>query len=104
METSPTANCATRSARSVGRTSDNLPNGFGRPIGKEELEANPLIHPESRVVSVTPFVVKPVNGFGLQLRVSDGSTLLIFPTVPDDEPEEAANPEIAVADWELASP
>jgi hypothetical protein len=82
---------------------DNLPNGFGKPIGKEELEATPLIPPESRVLSATSFVVKPVGAYGLQIRFSDGSTLLILPTTSEAESEEE-NAEVAVADWELSSP
>jgi hypothetical protein len=82
---------------------DTVSSELGRPVRKEDLEANPLIQPASRVLSVTPFVVKPANGFGLQLRVSDGSTLLILPATPDvEEPEGEALP--ALADWELVSP
>jgi hypothetical protein len=87
----------------AGLDGENLPNGLGKPIRKEELEANPLIPPQSRVVAVTPFVVQPKGGFGLQLRFSDGSTLLILPTLPEPALEEA-HPEIVVADWELSSP
>jgi hypothetical protein len=87
----------------AGLNSEDIPNRLGKPIRKEDLEANPLISPQSRVVAATPFVVKPINGFGLQLRFSDASTLLILPTLPESEPEEA-HPEIVVADWELSSP
>jgi hypothetical protein len=81
----------------------NVPSELGKPVSKKELESNPLIQPESRVLSVTPFVVKPVNGFGLQIRVSDGSTLLILPAMPDvEEPDDETLPELA--DWELSSP
>ena len=83
---------------------DNLPGTIGKPLSKEELEANPLMQPESRVLSATPFVVKPVAGFGLQLRVSDGSSLLIFPTVPETEADEGVAADLVVADWELLSP
>ena len=51
----------------AGIDEENLLNGLGKPIGKEELEANPLLAVESRVLTATPFVVKPANGFGLQL-------------------------------------
>lgn len=83
---------------------ENLPSGLGKPIRKEDIEANPLMQPEARVVSPTPFVVKPVNGFGLQLRFSDGSTFLILPTFPEEEPAEGAVAGIALADWELLTP
>lgn len=87
----------------AGIQGENFQSELGQPISKAELEANPLIPPESRVLTVTPFVVKPVNGFGLQLRFSDGSTLLILPTVSESELEETS-PEIPLADWELSSP
>jgi hypothetical protein len=87
----------------AGIDGENLPNGLGTPIRKEELEAHPLLAVESRVLQATPFVVKPVNGFGLQLRFSDGSSLLILPTVAEPEAEETS-PEIPLADWELSSP
>jgi hypothetical protein len=76
---------------------------FGNPLSKEELEAGKFIEPESRVLVATPFVVKPVEGFGLQLRMSDGSTLLILPTPPEpDQPGDEELPQLA--DWELSTP
>jgi hypothetical protein len=79
------------------------PPAFGKPLSKEELEAGQFVEPESRVLAATPFVVKPVEGFGLQLRMSDGSTLLILPTSPEpDEPEDEGLPKLA--DWELSTP
>jgi len=88
---------------SSGLDLDNFPNEFGKPLSKETLEANPPIQTGTRVLSATPFVVKPVNSFGLEIRVSDGSAILIFPTLPDiEEPEDEGLPELA--DWELNSP
>lgn len=87
----------------AGIDGESLPTGLGKPIRKEELEANPPIPPQSRVVAATPFVVKPINGFGLQLRFADGSALLILPTLAEAAAEEA-DLAIEVADWELASP
>lgn len=79
------------------------PSAFGKPLGKEELEAGKFVEPESRVLAATPFVVKPVDGFGLQLRMSDGSTLLVLPTTPEpDESEDEGLPQLA--DWELSTP
>lgn len=79
------------------------PNGLGKPLRKEELESGEFIEPESRVMAATPFVVKSVNGFGLELRMSDGSVLLILPTIPEpDEPDEQGLPELA--DWEILFP
>lgn len=77
--------------------------GGGNPIRNEELEANPLIQPDGRVLSVTAFVVKPNDVFGLELRTSDGSTLLVVPpAIGMDSPADEGLPE--VADWELSSP
>jgi hypothetical protein len=76
---------------------------LGRPLSKEELEAGRFFEPESRVLATTPFVVKPVDGIGLQLRMSDGSSLLVLPTVAEPgEPEVEGLPELA--DWELSTP
>ena len=81
----------------------NVPTGLGKPVSKEEVETNPLIQPESRVLSVTPFVVRPVNGFGLQIRASDGGTLLLLPALPEvEEPDDEGLPRLA--DWELSAP
>ena len=86
----------------TGVNRDDLPSAFGKPIRKEELEANPLIRPDSRVLSATPFVVRPADAFGLELRISDGGALLILPTASESEgPEGESLPEIA--DWELLS-
>ena len=80
-----------------------VPAGLGTPIAKEELEAAPLVEPHSRVLSATPFVVRPDEAIGLELRLSDGSTLRVLPTRPDaDEPPDEGLPELA--DWELSSP
>jgi hypothetical protein len=82
---------------------DSVAADLGKPLSKQDFEKNPIILPESRAVEVTPFPVKPINGFGLQLRFSDGSTLLILPTPPEaDEPGDEELPELA--DWELLSP
>lgn len=81
----------------------SIPTEMGKPVSKQELESNPLIQQGSRVLSATPFAVKPANSFGLQIRVSDGSTLYILPS--DSEVEEKGDeglPELA--DWELSSP
>jgi len=81
----------------------HVPSGLGTPVSKEELERSPLIQPESRVLSVAPFVVTPVDGYGLQVRFSDASTLLLIPATPEvEEPGDEALPSLA--DWELSSP
>ena len=82
---------------------DSVSAKFGKPISKEELESKQFIVPESRVLSAVPFIVKPVNTYGLQFRLSDGTSLLVLPTVSEpDEPEDESLPESA--DWELLSP
>jgi hypothetical protein len=87
----------------AGLMLDSIPPAFGKPLSKEELESSQFIEPESRVLSATPFVVKPVDGFGLELRMSDGSTLFVLPTVQEpDEPEDEGLPKLA--DWNLLSP
>ncbi len=87
----------------AGVSLGSVPTILGRPISKEELESKPFIEPESRLLGAIPFVVRPVNGFALQLRLSDGSSFLVLPTAPDsDDSEEETLPELA--DWELLSP
>jgi hypothetical protein len=76
---------------------------LGTPLGKEDVERGKYIKPESRVLMASPFAVKPVEAFGLQLRMSDGSTQLIVPIAQEpDEPEDEGLPTLA--DWELSSP
>jgi len=72
-------------------------------LRNEELESGTFIEPDSRVLKATPFVVKTVEAFGLELRLSDGSTLLVLPTVQEqDEAEDEGLPKLS--DWELLSP
>lgn len=76
---------------------------FGKPLSKEELEAGKFVEPESRVLSTTAFEVKIAGEFGLQLRMSDGSALLVLPAIPEsDDPRDAELPQLAA--WELSSP
>jgi len=73
---------------------------LGTLLRKEELESQRFIEPDGRVLTATAFIVKPLNGFGLQVRFSEGSTHLVPPTIPEtDEPEDEGLPELA--DWEL---
>ena len=81
----------------------DLDGDAGEPVRKEDLEANPLIAPDARVIAATAFVVKPANALGVEVRFSDGSTLRILPTLAEaDDPADALLP--ALADWELDSP
>jgi hypothetical protein len=76
---------------------------LGTPLDKRELESKKIIEPGSLVLTAAPFLVQPVNGFGVQLRLSDGSLLSVLPASPEpDEPEDEGLPELA--DWELFAP
>lgn len=87
----------------AGVLGDPFTTSLGMPLSKVELESRPLIVPESRVLSATPLVVKSIPAIGLQVRFSDGSTLLVLPTIQEpDEPEDEGLPPLA--DWELLSP
>ena len=67
------------------------------------MEGGRFIESGSRVLHADPFPVRPVEGFGLQLRLSDGAALIVLPTVQEpDDPEDRELPELA--DWELISP
>jgi hypothetical protein len=86
-----------------GALLDPFAAALGTPLRREELESRTLIEPGSRVLSASPFVVRPTDGIGLQLRLSDGSSLSVLPAIPDaDEPDDQLLPELA--DWELLSP
>lgn len=88
---------------SAGATLDSPPSDLGRALGKEELESGQFIEAESRVLAAIPFFVKALPGFGLQLVMSDGSTLFVIPTA--FESEEPGDEALAgLADWELLSP
>lgn len=86
-----------------GALLDLATSALGTPLRKEELESRPMIELGSRVLSASPFIVKPIDGLGLQLRFSDGSTLSVLPTLPEpDDLGDEGLPELA--DWELLSP
>lgn len=75
----------------------------GRQVSKEEVEEGRFIENGSRVLYADPFHVRPVEGVGLQLRLSDGSALIVLPSVQEPgDPEDRDLPELA--DWELISP
>lgn len=87
----------------AGVLHDPLPPRFGQPVTRQELESGTIIAPQSRVQSATPFVVEPIGGMGLQLVMSDGSSLLALPQSPQPEASDEADlPELA--DWELLGP
>jgi hypothetical protein len=74
----------------------------GRPLSNEELETGRFIEPSSRVLKAEPFLVTGIGGIGLQLTMTDGSVLVIFPCDQDSCGKDDELPE--VADWELLSP
>ncbi len=76
---------------------------LGKLLSKEEFERNPTIQPDSRVIAVTPFMVKPFDAFAVQIRFSEGSAFLAIPAPFGlAEPDDDTLPELA--DWELLSP
>jgi hypothetical protein len=90
-------------AITAGNMFSPVPPQFGAPLSKEELESGRFIEPESRVLSAIPFLVKPAEVFGLELRMSDGSSMLVLPTIQEEDGAEAMElPQLA--DWELSSP
>jgi len=80
----------------------SMPEG-ARLLSKEELEKGEFIERGGHVLSATPVHVRPVEGFGFHLLMSDGSAIFVFPIVQEpDAPEDEDLPELA--DWELLSP
>lgn len=88
---------------SAGVPVDLAPSQFAEPISKDDLERRAFIEPESRVLAAIPFIVRPWNGYALQMTLSDGTKFLILPSLPQPDEEEIESlPELA--DWELISP
>lgn len=82
------------------RTADAEAGGVAR---NEDLEADPLIAPDARVISMRAFAVQPAEAWGVELRFSDGSSMRVLPTLSGaDDPADAGLP--LIADWELVSP
>jgi hypothetical protein len=87
----------------AGEMFDSPQPPFGVRLRKKELESGTFIETETRVLTAKPFLVKSVAGFGLDRRMSDASTLLVLPTVEEEDgPEDEGLPKLAT--WELASP
>jgi hypothetical protein len=81
------------------------PHSFGQPIGEEELEAGTFVEPGSRIAEATPFEAKSSQKFGLQLRLTDGTVLIVLPS-PEaaDQADDEDHEPIELADWELRTP
>jgi len=72
-------------------------------IDEKDIETGNFLTPG--VLVYEPFIctVKQVDGIGLRLDMTDGSSVLIVPA--PDEPLEANSPELPeIADWELETP
>jgi hypothetical protein len=86
----------------------------GTPLSNTDLEGRTLFEVGSRVLQAEPFPVRPIEGVGLQLTMSDGSVLIVLPTPkePEEEmvlptpkePEEEKEALPELADWNLLSP
>ncbi|MBA4064378.1 MAG: hypothetical protein C0501_11825 [Isosphaera sp.] len=77
----------------------------GRPLDPED--PTPAVTPGARVTAVIPFGVdRPaVTGIGLRVELSDGATVVVIPTRPDEpEPGPDGTPLPDPADWELRAP
>ncbi len=72
-----------------------------RPLSNVELESGRYIEAGSRVLQAEPFSVRPVEGIGLQITMSDGSEIVVLPS--GEEPDEKEG-LLELADWNLVSP
>jgi hypothetical protein len=72
-----------------------------RPLSNVELESGKYIEASSRVLRAEPFSVRPVEGIGLQITMSDGSEIVVLPSGEEPDEDEGL-PELA--DWDLLSP
>jgi len=74
-----------------------------RAMTKNEIRQGGMVEEGSRVVTATPFVWGRVGGTGIQLVMSDGSTIVAIPESPEAVHESADGfPELA--SWELLGP
>jgi hypothetical protein len=81
----------------------NVPPAFGQPLSREDWASGAFAEPGSPVHRATPFLHVPVGGIGLQLILSNGTQLTVFPTSPEpDQPGDENLPPLA--DWELLTP
>lgn len=82
------------------------PAAFGEQLRKEDLEGGAFIAPESRVLAAVPVALSRLDGFALEVRLSDGSALFALPGRSHAEnPHGSGDDETPeVADWELLAP
>lgn len=83
-----------------------VPASFGEQLQKEDLERGGFIAPESRVLAAIPVALPMLDGFALEMRMSDGSALFALPSRSDvaDSDLDSAVESPGVADWELLAP
>jgi hypothetical protein len=92
-----------RSEKLLSNIQIDVNASFGRQISKQDIEANPLIAPESRITSVASFVVRPAKGYGLYVRTSDDCAIVILPNESEnDAVDEESLPSLT--DWDLYVP
>ena len=77
------------------------------PVDKMDFVTNPPISVGAVVTGIKPFsVLRPgIDGIGLRVDVSDGSTIVVIPT--PEESTEVLPPEVQfheLSDWEVITP
>lgn len=87
------------SVYAAGVEIDGIPPDTGRPVTREEIEAGAFVEFGTRVAAAVPFRFRTVPGYGLELALTDGTTLIVFPVAGDPAPDLPP-----VADWELTTP
>jgi hypothetical protein len=90
-----------------GGLEEEFSKALGEPLLPANVETEQTITPGARVTAVIPFRVErpPVNGIGVRVDLSDGSSLVVVPT-PEESPEPApaGTTLYEIADWELHTP
>lgn len=86
---------------SNGLVSTNDTDSVGKSFDIAELEDSRYVAEHARIIAVDCYPVKPFEGIGLSLKLSDGTQFQIIPIPPDRENDEHGPP---VADWQLLTP
>jgi len=70
----------------------------GQPINPAVLESGSFVAPGATVERAEPLVIEgnPLGSMALSVRLTDGTSLTIFPTATD--------PDETLSDWELLTP
>jgi hypothetical protein len=86
-----------------GSFPEDFPEPTGERLRTKSLEGGALVTTDARVVATGLFALAKAGGHGLEVRLSDDSRLVVFPTPAEpDQPGDTDLPELA--DWELLSP